>query len=220
MALGLVALLMAVLVARGLMTPWLLLGFTFVLGTGAAFIAPAWQAVIPRLVPREELSSAIALNSMGINVSRAIGPALGALLIVGAGLASPFLVNALSVVGVILVLWWWRPVRPSAAALPPEAIGTALRVGIRYAVNSTQAVPSAPAETVPSGPRRRLIAGSANAPATAPAPTEASRNPYSVGPPESVSRATIGSIAQNALAKVKNAKALSSAALTGVLLMT
>ncbi|MEM8951982.1 MAG: MFS transporter, partial [Pseudomonadota bacterium] len=113
----------------------LLLVFTFIFGTGAAFIAPAWQAIVPKLVPREELSSAIALNSMGINISRAIGPALAGFLIVGAGLASPFLVNALSVVGIVAALWWWSSER-TTSTLPPEHIGGAIRAGLRYAVYS------------------------------------------------------------------------------------
>ncbi|MEL6574359.1 MAG: MFS transporter [Pseudomonadota bacterium] len=133
---GVAALAMAVLVQFGLMTPWLLLLFTFLFGTGAAFIAPAWQAVVPKLVPREDLSSAIALNSMGINVSRAIGPALAGFLIVAAGIAAPFLVNALSVVGIIAALVWWRPAAPEPARLPPEHITGAMVTGIRYAANS------------------------------------------------------------------------------------
>jgi MFS family permease len=135
-AMGIAAALMAALVHLQLMTPWLLLAFTFVFGTGAAFIAPAWQAIVPKLVPREELSSAIALNSMGINISRAIGPALAGFLIVGAGLASPFLVNALSVIGIVAALWWWRSSETTASTLPPEHIGGALRAGLRYAVYS------------------------------------------------------------------------------------
>src|SRR5690606_24722851 len=72
---------MAILTAAGAMTPGLLLAFTFAIGTGAALTAPAWQAVVPSLVPRESLQPAIALNSMGINIARAIGPALGGFLI-------------------------------------------------------------------------------------------------------------------------------------------
>ena len=86
LAMGVAALAMAAVVYLELVTPMLLLFFTFLFGTGAAFIAPAWQAIVPKLVPREDLSSAIALNSMGINVSRAIGPALAGFLIVAAGL--------------------------------------------------------------------------------------------------------------------------------------
>ncbi len=135
-AMGIAAAVMAVLVHVQLMTPWLLLAFTFVFGTGAAFIAPAWQAIVPKLVPRPELSSAIALNSMGINISRAIGPALAGFLIVAAGLASPFLINALSVIGIVAALWWWTPPASQRTSLPPEQVGGAIRAGLRYAVNS------------------------------------------------------------------------------------
>ena len=133
---GIAALAMAVLVHFGMVTPWVLLLFTFIFGTGAAFIAPAWQAIVPKLVPREDLSSAIALNSMGINVSRAIGPALAGFLIVAAGLAAPFLVNALSVLGIIAALIWWRPSAGAPSSLPPEHVGGAIRAGLRYAWNS------------------------------------------------------------------------------------
>ncbi len=130
------AALLAALVAAGLMTPALLLVFTFAFGTGAAFIAPAWQAIVPQLVPRAELQGAIALNSMGINISRAIGPALAGTLIVTIGLAAPFAVNAVSTVCIVLALWWWRPPAGSATALPPEHIGAAIVGGVRYALNS------------------------------------------------------------------------------------
>ncbi|MEM9147391.1 MAG: MFS transporter [Pseudomonadota bacterium] len=136
-AMGVAALAMAALVHAGLMTPMLLLAFTFIFGTGAAFMAPAWQAIVPQLVPRSDLPSAIALNSMGINVSRAIGPALAGFLIVAAGIAAPFALNALSFVGIIAALWWWRPVASARpAALPPEQIGGAVLAGLRYAANS------------------------------------------------------------------------------------
>ena len=131
-----VAACLALLVAVERVTPGLLLVFTFLLGTGAAFMAPAWQAIVPRLVPREELSAAIALNSMGINVSRAIGPALAGFLIVALGLAAPFAVNAISFVGIIAALLWWRSPSAPARRLPPEQVGSAIRVGLRYAVNS------------------------------------------------------------------------------------
>ena len=135
-AMGIAALAMAFLVHFDLVTPWVLLLFTFLFGTGAAFIAPAWQAIVPKLVPREDLSSAIALNSMGINVSRAIGPALAGFLIVAAGLAAPFLVNAISVIGIVLALFFWRPAAEAKSTLPPEHIFGAIRAGLRYAWNS------------------------------------------------------------------------------------
>src|SRR3546814_20955029 len=87
---------MAALTAAGAMTPALLLAFTFAICTGAALMAPAWQAVVPSLVPRESLQPAIALNSMGINLARAIGPELAGLLISAVALSAPFVVNAAS----------------------------------------------------------------------------------------------------------------------------
>ncbi|MEM0990511.1 MAG: MFS transporter [Pseudomonadota bacterium] len=135
-ALGIAALGMTAVVHLGLMTPWILLIFTFLFGTGAAFMAPAWQAIVPKLIPRQDLPAAIALNSMGINISRAVGPALAGFLIVAAGLAAPFLVNALSVVGIIAALWWWRPEAAPKTGLPPERVGGAIVAGLRYAWNS------------------------------------------------------------------------------------
>jgi predicted MFS family arabinose efflux permease len=135
-ALAVAAALLAALVAAGLMTPALLLAFTFAFGTGAAFIAPAWQAIVPQLVPRAELQGAIALNSMGINIARAIGPALAGALIVSVGLAAPFAANAISTIGIVLALWWWRPPERPAATLPPERVGGAIVAGVRYALHS------------------------------------------------------------------------------------
>ncbi|QPH54818.1 MFS transporter [Pontivivens ytuae] len=135
-ALGVVTTLLALTVAAGAMTPLLLLVFTFLLGTGAAFLAPAWQAIVPKLVPRPELPSAIALNSMGINVSRAIGPALAGFLIVALGIWSPFAVNAVSFVVIVAALLWWTPPAEPARRLPPEHVTGAIRAGLRYAMNS------------------------------------------------------------------------------------
>lgn len=136
LAMGAAALAMAGFVYLNLVTPWVLLFFTFLFGTGAAFIAPAWQAIVPKLIPREDLSAAIALNSMGINVSRAIGPALAGALIVAAGLAAPFVVNALSVIGIVAALIWWRPKVEKSSSLPRENVGGAIVAGLRFAVNS------------------------------------------------------------------------------------
>lgn len=127
---------LALLVSMDLVTPLVLLVFTFLLGTGAAFMAPAWQAIVPSLVPPQHLSSAIALNSMGINVSRAIGPALAGFLIVAVSLAAPFALNALSFVGIIGALLWWHPPAGKESLLPPERVGSAIVVGLRYAINS------------------------------------------------------------------------------------
>nr|WP_011102842.1 MFS transporter [Ruegeria sp. PR1b]AAN05216.1 RC143 [Ruegeria sp. PR1b] len=101
--------LLTVLVWLEAMTPGLLIAFTLVIGTGAAFMAPAWQAIVPQLVPREQLKPAIALNSMGINISRAIGPAIAGALIASVGLAAPFAMNALSFLVILTALTLWRP---------------------------------------------------------------------------------------------------------------
>ena len=127
---------LATLVSLDLVTPLILILFTFALGTGAAFVAPAWQAVVPGLVPREDLPAAIALNSMGINVSRAIGPALAGFLIVGIGLWSPFALNSVSFIGIIAALLWWRPPVATQRTLPAEEVGSAIINGLRYARHS------------------------------------------------------------------------------------
>jgi MFS family permease len=87
---------MAYLTWQGLMTPQLLVGLGLVLGVGVAFNLPAWQALVPNLVPRGMLASAVALNSAGFNVARAVGPALGGFVVAAAGAAAAFGINAVS----------------------------------------------------------------------------------------------------------------------------
>jgi MFS family permease len=113
-----------------------LLVFTFLLGACAAFVAPAWQAIVPKLVPKDALQPAIALSSVGINISRAIGPALAGLVIVGLGLAAPFALNAVSFLCVIAALAWWRPAPAPRTDLPAEALWSAIAMGLRYAWSS------------------------------------------------------------------------------------
>jgi MFS family permease len=132
-ALTLLSMAFAFVVWKGLVSPALLLGFTFLSGAGAALIAPSWQAIVPQLVPREELSPAVALNSVGINISRAVGPALAGIIIGVAGLAAPFWVNAFSNLGVIAALTWWKPAQTDAKRLPAEHFRSAIRTGLRYA---------------------------------------------------------------------------------------
>lgn len=127
------AALMAFAVHAEMMTPALLVIFTFVLGTGAAFMAPAWQAVVPSLVPRTSLQPAIALNSMGINISRAIGPALAGFLIAAVGLAAPFIANFVSILVIIAALLLWKPATAPERKLPPEPIFGAMATGLRHA---------------------------------------------------------------------------------------
>jgi MFS family permease len=121
------------LVWLGLVTPAILLAFSFLAGTAAALIAPAWLSIIPQLVPRPHLLPAVALNGVGINVSRAVGPALAGLIIVALGLAAPFWLNAFATLGVIAALSWWRPPADAARHLPTERFGRAMRAGLRHA---------------------------------------------------------------------------------------
>jgi MFS family permease len=98
----------------------LLLLFTFLLGAGAAFMAPAWQAMIPSMVPKEDLPQAVALGGISINLSRAIGPALAGMLIGAYSIVLPFAVNAVSFIIIIAALIWWKYQTPIAShALPP-----------------------------------------------------------------------------------------------------
>jgi predicted MFS family arabinose efflux permease len=130
------SMLLAVLVWRGLVGPQTLLLFLFVIGIAGALTAPPWQAVVPDLVPREHLAPALALNSAGVNVSRALGSALSGVLIAGFGIAAPFWANGLSNAGVIGALAWWRPSQRPAGHLPNERLYAAMRTGYRHAANN------------------------------------------------------------------------------------
>jgi MFS family permease len=83
----------AAMVGLGLATPDNLLLFTVLIGAAGALALPAWQSIVPQLVPKEDLTSAVAANSVGVNISRAIGPALGGAAIAGLGIVSPFWIN-------------------------------------------------------------------------------------------------------------------------------
>lgn len=127
----------AALVWLHLITPVGLLLFTSAVTVGSAMTAPAWQSVVAKLVPKPDLPPAVAANSVGINVSRAIGPALGGLIAGAAGIAAPFWFDAFSNIGVIAALMWWRAPAKSASALPSEPFGSAIRAGLRYARYNT-----------------------------------------------------------------------------------
>ncbi|HVR11548.1 MAG TPA: MFS transporter, partial [Thermoanaerobaculia bacterium] len=128
---------LGVLTLAGLISPWSLLAFTFLLGLGNAANNPAWQAIIPELVPRPELPGAIALGSIGFNVARAAGPALGGLIVATAGPGWTFMLNAVSFLGVMAVLYAWR--RPEEeTVLPGERILGAMRTGVRYVRHSPE----------------------------------------------------------------------------------
>jgi MFS family permease len=118
--------------------PWVLLLFTFLLGLGAVMNDPAWQAITPELVPRKQHASAVALNSAGFNVARAVGPALGGLIVAAVGSGTTFLLNAASFFGVILFLYRWK--RPSeAATIPRRRMWSAIGDGFAYVKESSLA---------------------------------------------------------------------------------
>jgi MFS family permease len=119
----------------GLITPWLLLLFTFLIGCGTAFNGPAWQASVGDMVPRTDLPGAVALNSVGFNIARSLGPAVGGAIVAAAGAAAAFAVNAVSYIGLIVVLGKWQPPRRKDR-LPRETIGVAIGAGLRYAAMS------------------------------------------------------------------------------------
>ncbi len=113
------------------MTPALLLLFTFLIGCGTAFNNPAWQASVGDMVPRPLLPSAVALNSMGFNIARSVGPGIGGLILATAGAAAAFLVNTISYIGLIVVLLRWKPPE-EAHPLPRERTSIAIMAGLRY----------------------------------------------------------------------------------------
>ncbi len=123
----------AAMIGFGLATPGNLLLFTFLIGAAGAMTVPAWQAVVPRLVPKDDLSAAIAANSVGVNISRALGPALGGATISGFGIVAPFWLNAISNLGIVGALLWWREARGPRSLLPAERFGQAIWAGLRYA---------------------------------------------------------------------------------------
>jgi MFS family permease len=126
---------LAALAWSGLIGPWLLLTFTFLIGCGIALNNPAWQSSVGDMVPRHDIPAATILNSAGFNLARSVGPALGGLIVASAGVAVAFVINALSYVGLIAVLTRWRPERPPRL-LPRETMGSAMGAGLRYVAMS------------------------------------------------------------------------------------
>ncbi|QJX48924.1 MFS transporter [Hymenobacter taeanensis] len=127
------ALVLAAVTLIGYTTPWLLLTLTFMLGLGGALNNPVWQTVTPELVPRAELPQAIALNSVSFNLARAFGPALGGLVIGYFSSGAAFLLNGISFVATIYMVWSWKRAPQPTSALAGERILAAIRGGIRYA---------------------------------------------------------------------------------------
>jgi MFS family permease len=128
---------LSALTLAGVVSPGTLLALTFLLNVGSAMNNPAWQAIVPELVPRLELPDAIATNSAGFNLARAAGPALGGMAVAafataarGAGVV--FSLNSASFVAVIAVLSAWQRTPPFKSALPSERIFGSMRSGARY----------------------------------------------------------------------------------------
>ena len=124
------AALLGILTLRHEVTPWMLLVFTFVLGLGAVMNDPAWQAITPEIVSAHSHEAAVALNSVGFNVARAIGPALGGLVIAAAGSGVAFLLNAASFFGVIFFLYRWK--RPHYEHVEKGRVTDAMLTGLRF----------------------------------------------------------------------------------------
>ncbi len=110
----------------------MLLAFTFAIGAGAAVNSPAWGSVLIEVVPRRDIAQAVALNGVGFNIARAIGPAMAGILVLAGGSGLAFGLNAVSYLAVIASLLIWQR-RKRAAALPPERLGGAIRAGVRFA---------------------------------------------------------------------------------------
>lgn len=119
----------------GVLTPWLLLSFTFLIGCGTAFNGPAWQASVGEMVPRSVLPTAVAYNSMGYNIARSLGPAIGGAIVAAAGAVAAFATNAVSYIALIVVLLRWKP-DPTPRRLPRETLGVAMAAGVRYVLLS------------------------------------------------------------------------------------
>ncbi len=126
---------LGVLSIYGMVTPWVLLGLTFMLAVGGAITGPAWNAAIPELVPKDKLEPAIALGGVGYNAARGIGSALGGLAVAALGPGPVFILNAVSFVGVLIVFINWKPVTKAPTRHRERMVG-AVRAGFRFVSHS------------------------------------------------------------------------------------
>lgn len=117
--------------ATGLQSVSSLIALTFVGGIGAALVAPTWQAIVPELVLRQDVKGAVALNSLGINIARSIGPAAGGILLAAFGAAFTYGADVASYFVVIAALLWWPRAKNANDALQENFFG-AFRAGLRY----------------------------------------------------------------------------------------
>jgi len=129
------ALVLTGLVAGGLVTPWLLLSFCFLVGLGVAVYSPSWQASVSEQVPREVLSEAVGLSAVSFNIGRSVGPALGGALVAAAGPVAAFAGTTLGYVPLWTMLYLWKR-KAVPSRLPPERIDRAVGAGVRYVFHS------------------------------------------------------------------------------------
>jgi MFS family permease len=120
------------LAIAGLVTPWLLLALIFAVGTGQALTSPTWQTLQPELVSPAERPQAISLGAVNQNLARAVGPAIGGVILAATSAGTVFLINAATFLAVLGVLAWWRGSPRPAQVLPREHVGEAVRAGARY----------------------------------------------------------------------------------------
>jgi MFS family permease len=132
-----VATAMGLMALTGHMTTGRLLSLTFLLGIGSAVSNPVWQAITPELVPSEDLPAALSLGGVAVNIARAVGPAIGGLIIAASGPWVVFFINAVSFLAVFLVVYRWQPA-PRTSKLPPEEFISAMRAGTRYLRHSPE----------------------------------------------------------------------------------
>ncbi|MBB5187972.1 MFS family permease [Zhongshania antarctica] len=128
------ACLMTLVSILGLITPWILLGLCFLVGSGSALSAPARGASIAEQVPKGLLSQAVALNNISFNVARSLGPAIGGFIVVAFGATAAFAINAISFIPMLESLRRWKR-EPEISRLPPERLVRSINSGLRYVLN-------------------------------------------------------------------------------------
>ena len=131
------ACLLGVLTLTGIVTIWSLLLLTLIMGVGTAMVMPAWQSIIPEVVSRSDLSGAIALNTMGMNIARVLGALVAGVIIATLGPGAVFVTNSVTFTLIIIVLIRWKR-KPLETQLPPEPLAPAVLTGLRYARHSAE----------------------------------------------------------------------------------
>jgi MFS family permease len=129
---------MAVLALFGWLTAWNLVAFSFLMGIGNAMNTPAWQAVLPEIVPSSQLRPAVALNSVGFNLARTVGPVIGQILLSLVGVFLLFAINSITYIFVILAMRVWKRPAEARAGQRQETFGAAARAGLAFIHGSSE----------------------------------------------------------------------------------